>query len=93
MTPNPLSEVVLEMAKQNDRLLSRVLKLSEENLRLRSALEFYADEKNWSVSEWVVKNVDQDRNMISLTLGDTTHVGIIAEEDRGQRARDALEGK
>lgn len=66
-------------------------KMEEENKRLREALAFYADERNYLEGIMTVTNIDKLNGIV--TFGDGYHYGYKIGKDSGARARAALEGK
>lgn len=69
----PLADAYLEL---RDELSA----LKEENAKLRKALEFYGDNKNWTDYQTVSRHPGDSVGMIVTTI----------EIDNGQRARNAL---
>jgi len=83
-----LNEQIKEVVQDNNRL-------EKENARLRGALEYYADKKNWETPEEQGYTTEHSpylsEGVSDMLNGDSEIIGAI--EIGGKRARQALKGE
>lgn len=89
-----MSEIIPIVLDNIEKLKKQIEDLEQENARLREALSYYANQKNWETPEeqgYTTKHAPHLSEGVSDMLnGDSEIIGSI--EIGGKRAREALKG-